>query len=298
MDRPREVQLRLTDGRLLGLAEYGDPAGEPVFLLHGVPGSRLSFRFAHETALKGRVRLLTPERPGYGLSDDLPRRTIVDWVADTVEVADFLGLHCFSVVGVSGGAPYALACGWGLPDRVRAVGVVSGMGPVDDPLVYEQATPRQRLALFLFREVPGFIPFLSIVARLALRRLPERLLWRLASLIPEPGRETLARDDRRDCVLAGLREGFRRGRAGFVRDLQLLVRPWGFSLADVRVPVRLWHGEEDFDVPVLLARATARKLPRCRAVFLQEAGHLWILSHMEEILRGILDAASLVSDAD
>ena len=33
----------LRDGRQLAFAEYGDPAGWPVFFFHGWPGSRLDF---------------------------------------------------------------------------------------------------------------------------------------------------------------------------------------------------------------------------------------------------------------
>jgi pimeloyl-ACP methyl ester carboxylesterase len=290
-DGLRETRLSLADGRRLGVAEYGDPVGDPVLLFHGVPGSRLSFRFAHETARVRGVRLVAPERPGYGLSDDLSGRILVGWVDDTVQVADQLGLTRFSVIGYSGGAPYALACGWAAPERVKAVGVVSGMGPVDDPALRKQATRRQRLTLHLVRDVPGFPGLLSFAARLLLKHAPLSLLLRVASLIPEPGREVLRANDFRDGVLGGFREGFRRTGAGFARDLHLLARPWGFPLAEVRVPVRLWHGEDDFNVPVALARAVARALPRCRATFVRRAGHLWVLDHLPEVLGGVLDAA-------
>src|SRR5215475_3198278 len=113
--------LRLADGRALGYAEFGDSGGEPFFYFHGHPGSRLEARFAESAATAAGVRIIALDRPGYGLSDWQPGRAILDWPADVTEAADLLGIGGFSVVGGSGGGPYALACAYRLPDRVRRV---------------------------------------------------------------------------------------------------------------------------------------------------------------------------------
>jgi pimeloyl-ACP methyl ester carboxylesterase len=276
--------LQLDDGRLLGCSEFGDPAGFPVFAFHGIPGSRLTFAFADRGARRFRLRLISVERPGIGLSTPSPRRSILDWTDDVRQAAVRLGLGSFGVVGLSGGGPYALAVACRLSGQVRGTAVVSGMGPVDDPWVLGQTTWRQRLRLRLFRDMPGFAPLLVAIAGLGLKHLKDRHLIRILRVIPEPGREVLRDAAFAPFVFDPLREGFRQGSTGVVLDLKLMTRPWGFRIEEAKGPVVLWHGEEDFDVPVLLARAVARRLPRCDPHFIGGAGHLWILGHVEEVL--------------
>src|SRR5439155_16354079 len=107
--RPDNV-IRLRDNRLLGYAEYGTSSGYPVIFFHGMPGSRLEGALGHEAAIGQNVRLVAPDRPGYGLSDFKRRRRMLDWADDVVELADALGIDRFAVAGISGGGPYVAAC--------------------------------------------------------------------------------------------------------------------------------------------------------------------------------------------
>lgn len=281
--RPTDT-LRLEDGRLLGFGEFGDPSGFPILAFHGIPGSRLTFAFADGSASRHGLRLITLERPGIGLSTALPRRSILDWTEDVRQAADRLRLGSFGVIGLSGGGPYALAVAHRLPARVRGTAIVSGMGPVDDPWVLDRSTWRQRFRLHLFRDLPGFAPLLVAVAGLGLKHLRDHHLMRFLRAIPEPGREVLEEERFAPFIFDPLREGYRQGSAGVGLDLRLMTRPWGFRIEEVRGPVVLWHGEDDFDVPSLLARAVARRLPCCDPHFIPEAGHLWILGHVEQVL--------------
>src|SRR5438067_1645721 len=114
-----EVILR--DGRRLGFAEYGDGQGEPAFYFHGWPSSRLEAAPADPLAREFGVRLIATDRPGHGLSDFKPRRRLEDWPTDVEELADKLGIEKFAVIGNSGGAPYAVACGAKLPPRITRI---------------------------------------------------------------------------------------------------------------------------------------------------------------------------------
>src|SRR5690348_4059248 len=104
------MRMRLNDGRSVGYAEFGLPTGRPVVYCHGFPASRLEAQFTHSSARKFGARIVALDRPGYGLSTFVPGRQIKDWALDVSEVADALELERFAVLGVSGGAPYALAC--------------------------------------------------------------------------------------------------------------------------------------------------------------------------------------------
>ena len=104
----RAETLRLNDGRILGIAEYGHPGGFPVLAFHGIPGSRRTFAFADTVARRLQIRLIAPERPGIGLSSPLAQREILDWPGDVAELVETLGLSSFGVIGLSGGGAGAL----------------------------------------------------------------------------------------------------------------------------------------------------------------------------------------------
>src|SRR5205807_9443897 len=125
--------MNLPDGRELAWLESGKPRGTPVFMFHGTPGSRLQVSFDEKAISASGVRFIAPDRPGYGHSSFHPGRTLADWASDVAALADHLKIERFAVAGVSGGGPHAAACAALLPERVTAVGIVSGVGPLSEP---------------------------------------------------------------------------------------------------------------------------------------------------------------------
>ena len=122
--------ITLPDGRRLTYAECGDTDGEPVVILHGSPGTRLGWGLFPGCPFREGVRLIGPDRPGYGGSDRSKADGYSTWPDDVSALADALGLGKFSVIGVSNGGLYALACGWKIPERLIALGIVSSVSPV------------------------------------------------------------------------------------------------------------------------------------------------------------------------
>jgi pimeloyl-ACP methyl ester carboxylesterase len=278
--------LRLPDGRRLGFAEYGASAGAPILVLHGTPGSRLMVRVTDQPARRQGLRVIAPDRPGFGLSDPRPGRGLLDWPDDATALADFLGIERFAVAGISGGGPYALACALRVPERLTVAGVISGMGP---PVGEVRAGlgRRHRAGFATMRGAPPLLRAIMAVARLGWDRAPERLMDAIHGLLPEGDKAIVARPEVRDSLMAGLREAFRQGGRGAADELLLFVRPWGFRLEDIRAPVRLWHGEADTIVPAIMGRHVASAIPGCRAELIPGAGHYWAFEHVEELLRAL-----------
>jgi pimeloyl-ACP methyl ester carboxylesterase len=282
--RTDDQVFELPDGRRLGFAEYGARDGRPLLFFHGTPGARLLARVAHGVALSRNVRLIAPERPGFGRSDCQAGRRIAHWPDDVAALADALGLDRFAVAGVSGGGPYALACAWRLPDRIPIVGIVSGMAPLDDPASAAALGLRERRIFALLRRAPWVARALAAAAVPVARRYPDQAFDLIAAHAPAPDRAILRQPAIRSGLIDDMREALRAGGRGAIHDLVLFSRPWGFRLADVQVPVVLWHGEADAQVPVAIARRLARQIPSCQARFLAGAGHFWLLDHYEEVL--------------
>lgn len=276
----------LPDGRALGYAEYGDAAGWPVVYVHGTPGSRLELGLPgmdEELAARG-LRGLAIDRPGIGLSTFRPRRRIPDWPSDVADLANALGLERFSVLGVSGGAPYTLAAAARLGTRVTAVGVVAGVVPWAAP-GWDAMPPRNRRLFWLARRLPTMLrPVVRHLGR-AIARKPERSLDQLLARVAPIDREILARPAVREAMLGSWKQAFRQGPDGVWWELVLESRAWGFDLSEVRLPVLLWFGGADLTVPPAMGYHLAAALPRAEARHYPEEGHLSIvLNRRTEIL--------------
>jgi len=125
--------VQLPDKRQLAYAEYGESNGAPVFVFHGLPGSSLSWGYIPDNPFPPGLRIIAPDRPGYGRSDPKPDRSLLDWTDDITALANALEVEKFSVLGVSGGGPGALAYSWKRPERLTSVGVVSSAAPLTHP---------------------------------------------------------------------------------------------------------------------------------------------------------------------
>lgn len=283
----RATVVRLRDGRGLGYADYGDPQGWPLLFFHGTPGSRIMARCAAPLAAAWGIRLLAPERPGYGLSDPQPGRRLLDWPKDIREFAAALGLSRFSLVGVSGGGPYVAACAWCLPDLIEVAGIVSGLAPKD--AMAGQLTRWQQVIATILPHIRLTRPFLAVMAGL-LQRQPERWLTALLPLVPPEDRRLLQDPAIRQLQVDGIIQAWRQGVLAMAQDLAIFSQSWGFRVDEIRVPVYLWHGEADRLVPVQMGRYLASHIPGCQATFIPEAGHLWLFAGYEAILHALRDA--------
>lgn len=285
--------LTLPDGRRLACAEYGDPNGLPVLALHGTPGSRLMFALADEAARDRSIRLIAPERPGYGLSDYRATESLAHIAEDLSAVADAYGLDRFAIIGVSGGAPYAVAAAAALPDRISLLALVCPVGEMADGQLR-----LSRFQRFLFRRLarrPWATRLFFCRLRTMVFRSPDSAYRWLMARVRAPDRELLVRPEVRVNLEAAMGEGLRPGVDGAAQDLRLYCAPWGLRLAEIDVPAIVWQGSDDPVVPPAAAYALARALPNCRLDIIPGAGHYWVLAQFGLILDAV--AAVLRADA-
>jgi pimeloyl-ACP methyl ester carboxylesterase len=244
---------RLPDGRLITFFLAGPPDGYPVVYCHGAIGSpRWRVPGLDEVIERERIRYVVVNRPGFCGSDPSPGRSVADFGRDVGDLMSALGHRRFSVVGVSAGAPYALACGWALPDLVVSVAAVSPLGPPDGI----GASPGLR-----YRVAP--VPFAMPVLGTRLAWLSLRLL-RLRS-------ETSARS--------------------MIDDYLICRSRWGFELGELCVPVTVWHGHGDRLVPLAHTRGLTAAIPDCMTRVDPDGGHFFYSRRLTEIIRSLLPAS-------
>jgi pimeloyl-ACP methyl ester carboxylesterase len=283
--RLAEGRIRLATGRRLGYAEYGDPAGQLVLYFHGTPGSRIEAGLLADEISAAGVRLVALERPGLGLSDYRPGRRILDWPAQAAHVADALVAPgaTFGVIGLSGGAPYALACLKCIPHRLTHVAIVSGHTP---PGACVEAGGADRLIETISRRPRlGRIGLNAADRRLS--RNPEKFADRTMESWAAADRQLVnCNPYYRQTMIRTLQEATRCGTAGIQTDVTLLGSPWGFRLCDLPpASVSIWHGGCDTIAPLSMGRYFHRNVAGSELVVDPRAAHVTMMKwHAAAIL--------------
>jgi pimeloyl-ACP methyl ester carboxylesterase len=273
--------MTLADGRRLAYEVMGDSNGDALLALHGTPGSSRQLACLDKPARQHNVALIVPDRAGYGGSTHNPSGTIASSAWDLGQLIEHLSLQDTAVIGLSGGGPTALACGVALRDRISSVTTVGSIAPL---VPRDPSLPPDRLVTRTARRSETAARALFAVMVFAGRRRPEQALDRFCALLAEPDAHLL-RDDPivRDAFLDDLRHPSPTTARATARDFWLFTQGWDIDLADMTVPVHVWHGTQDRNVPVAHARVIAARCPTARLHLIPGGGHL-LLSNQEEIL--------------
>ena len=251
--------VRTPDGRDLCFAEWGDLAGRPVFWIHGSPGCRLFSAVRIENGFEEVVRscgvhLVTYDLPGNGRSTRLPGRRVANAAADIATIADALHLRRFGVVGGSSGSGPTMAAGTLLPDRVTRIVPYAPIAPRVElgPEEWSRGQDTETL------EYLGWVQEGEDRAAIQFARLDAE--YRAAAQAGNPAD-------------ASVFERTRNGVWGWVDDEVSHQRDWGFDVASISVPTRIWYDPDDTVVPRQQAEWLARHIPGAQLVESKALGH-------------------------
>jgi pimeloyl-ACP methyl ester carboxylesterase len=281
--------ITVTDGEGPSLAvSVAGPRDGSLLLLHaGSPGSRVLYRPQVEAAAASGFRIVSYDRPGYGHSPPQPGRRVADAARDALAITEALGAERFTIWGVSGGGPCALACAALLPDRVVAACVFASLGPFDVPdLDFTSGRSDEfRQEVELFFDDPGAAR--QKYREDAARQLPEMSdpsSW-MARWGDRAGTDAAHSQTLAEHLAALVGEAARQGDEGWWEDWVSYLSPWGFDLNEIRCPVQLWHGEQDVAVPVAHGRWISDQLPNVESHFLTMEDHSTIeIDHYAEAI--------------
>lgn len=291
LQRPAlEGTVAVRDGRRLSFAEFGSPRGEAIVWMHGTPGSRRQIPLeARRYAEREGLRIIGVDRPGIGSSTPHLYDSVADWVPDLALLLDALAVDDCRLVGLSGGAPYVLAAGALLPERVRGLGVLGGVVPTRGLDAAEGGPIRLavRLApLLRATRVPLGVAITQGIR--VVRPLAGTALDLYAAVQPAGDRTLLSRPEFKAMFLDDLLNGSRFQTSAPLNDLVLFTRDWGFTADQVRVPVRWWHGDEDHIVPFRHGAHLVDRLPDATLSVIDGESHLGGLGIAEEVLTTVM----------
>ena len=291
MENEKQNQtIQLNDGRQLGFAEYGHIEGRPVLYFTGGNSSRLEGRWFTKAAQRNGVRLIVPDRPGFGLSTYLAQRQLLDWPGDVLELIKALSIEEFSVFGLSGGGPHVLAVAHEIPEIVNRVAIVSGTAPPEMPGPYRGMWPPVRLIFMTAKKLPRINRF--ILKQMAgFYSNEEQMLKRMKQALPKPDAELIDRNpDIIRVFAAATKEAHRNGLDGDAREWQIYINDWGFQLKEISKEIKLWYGRYDQQVPIYMGRYLSQELGNSQLVEVEDGGHFsTINNHIDDILAYLID---------
>jgi pimeloyl-ACP methyl ester carboxylesterase len=284
--RDDDRRLRLHDGRWLGYDESGDPNGAPVLFFHGFGTTRVVCP-PDDSARRLGLRLIAFDRPGIGLSTPQPGRQLLDWPTDVEEAAGQLGLDKFSVVGWSGGGPYALASAFALANRVSRVALVSAAAPLAGTSNPEYLRRFDRNAVLAAGRAPWIIRLAMWHWGRGQRRDAVAFFEKSVADMCAADQEVLSEPALRSRMIANSAELYRQGGRGMYDEALVLARPWGFELDELRVPIQIWQGARDTTVPVSMSEHLADSIPGAQLRVFDDEGHHLLYRHWPDILSSL-----------
>ncbi|HEY7146277.1 MAG TPA: alpha/beta hydrolase [Streptosporangiaceae bacterium] len=282
--------IMLADGRKYAFEEWGDPAGQLMFSLHGTPGGRLGRHPDRTLWPRLGLRVITVDRPGYGQSTPLPGRQVAHVAADVAAVAGHLGADRFAVIGGSGGGPHALAVAALLGDRVRACVPVCSAAPVTEQEVSAMVEVNQDSYRVWEQEGrPGIARKLAALREVILADPAGGLAAQLADA-PAADQDWFSRAEVQRNMAEQMTDALAPGAEGWIDDSVSMMadQPWGFDFGAICCPVHFWHSDDDANAPLPALRRVAAQVPGARLTTWHGQGHSAPSRNMEQVLTDLI----------
>ena len=255
-------------------ADFGGPPRAPLIVcVHGLAGSAANWS-ALAPLLTRQYRLLAPDLAGHGLTRSARRGTDVQSNRQLLHrFIEHVSAAPVILMGNSMGGMIAVLEASAAADRV------AGLILVDPALPFVPARPDLLVAtMFVAGGLPGLGPALLRGVQLL---SPEAIVTSTLSLCCHDPSRVPADAVARHIALARHRAHFPEAAHDMgiaTRSVIATAGPGGHSyrasIATLRCPVLLLHGERDRLVPVSAARAAAQSHPSWSLIVLPEVGHV------------------------
>jgi len=283
----RTHRLKVSDLHEIHVAEYGNPAGKPVVLLHGGPGAGANATMPRYHDPNAH-RIVTFDQRGSGRSTphaELAENTTWDLVADMERIRERLGIDRWQVFGGSWGSCLALAYAETHPDRVSEL-VLRGI-----------FTLRRKELLWFYQEGASFLlpdAWEDFVAPIppeergdmisayhkrltgedATVRLEAARAWSMwegsaLSLLPDPGRVAAFGEPHYALAFARIECHYFVNEGFFETDGQLIANAGLIR----HIPGVIVHGRYDLCTPVAIAWDLHRAWPEADLRIVPDSGH-------------------------
>ncbi len=259
----------------LGHVEYSDVGeGEPILYFHGT-GITGDFMVTIESGLiEDGFRLVIPNRPGYGGTPLASHTTAADCSNVASALLDSLGLQNVSVMGSSGGGVFALSFALNHPKRTKSLVLLCPQLHRWDAKKWLPETSQWTLP-FLKRRVLRRL--LLMAYRFHFSRINAKQFLKLEA---GPRFSSVADDPKAiqicEASIVAMQTGTQS--SGFENDMRIFVTENIMEDgSNVNSPTMVIHDALDPMAPVAHVDWFATRVPNCRLLNVETAGHLiWV----------------------
>jgi len=283
----KEAYLRLNDGRRLQYAEYGDPNGKPVIHLHGVLGCRYE-RHPDDVSTKSLgVRLIVPDRPGYGLSEFVAGRGYLDFADDLLQLIDHLDIEQCFIMGLSVGAIFGSAFAYKTPQRLHKLAMISSTPPFRSFADLTGVPASFKLLIAFSKYLPSAARMITEMAITNGCKDPKKFLANIPTCAADAAsfQHPFLQEHIQHCLLSGSKNQHH----GFIHDVLLSADAWPFYPGDIQTKIDFWHGTEDRHSPINRIKPTIDSIANKRFYPIEGGGHYLIYDYWQNILRSLID---------
>lgn len=267
--------LTLSEGRNLEFIRNGVDSDSHVILHAGTTQDISGWQIWLDYFARKGVSALAFGRSGYAASSKKLGRITIDIAHDVAELADSIGISRMVNFGLSGGGQHAIACGL----DPRSVGVVTsgslapfiemgenffkGMQQAD---LDEWADAR--------RDINGLV-----------KRFKGWMNQDAGDLLSMP---EVSENDRRaqsnpswNLLLESVGYTMEQGFDWVADDYSSYLEPWGFDPRDMKVPLIIWQGGLDQNVPPQHGEWLAENVPNSELHLIEDESHIGLFVNYE-----------------
>jgi pimeloyl-ACP methyl ester carboxylesterase len=267
-----------------------------ILFFNGFSGSSTQIEFFRPYLDSSKLEVICVDRPGYFKSGVPTASNQLE--ATTIILEKFLtqlGWQTCELFSVSGGTPFLFSFLRTFPERVSHAIVMSGLGPFNSPAFAGILKTESRLSLRFIGLIPAVIlrRILKVSGEPAVG-LFARGLEKLLALSP-PDLQALQKNPWAVEVLnTALEEGYRQNGLGPQRDAKAFLIPWTIERGNYSGGLEVWHGEEDFVLPIAMAEKVASLFSGAKLHRVEKEGHYSMAIHqIGRILSGSAGKTSL-----
>ena len=279
--------ITLNDGRCLEYTEYGDPEGMPILYFHGIIHSRQQFHPFSNYADTHGIRIIAPERLGFGATSRQKNSSPALFAKDIKQLAHHLQLERFYVLGEGNGGASALACAALLPEQVVGAAIVAcvpdkqfdqikRLNPFERQLHNIKQRSSKTLSVALGKTI------LKVLSKY------DHLLTLMSKYYYHTDKKLVQSPAYRMIYQESMHNALPSNSKGFVEDYFARTNNWDFQTQNINTPVHIWHGDSDSYVNIKSAEKIAKSIPNCITHFLKDQGHYIFFSHIDDILKHLI----------
>jgi len=236
--------FKLKDGRNICWAEHGDPNGIPVILCHTMHQSRLTQHSDVNFTANMKIRVITPDRPGYGNSESNKNYSPYFWGNDLKELLDHLKLDKVCLLGVGVGVVFALNAAEILGTKIIRTLCVNPPNFINKTPSFSYSNPLRMAAGKMAKQTPWLLEkIIQLVGRDIFLKEPSKLLSEFYPCSSENDRAVLQDKQFRELLISDFQESNKQGFGkALVYELHYLFNnPRIFDPSKIEAPVAMWN---------------------------------------------------------